>query len=123
MRERDKNNGAIFSRYAISTRHVSETDDSGKKEEFSIRLATFLLEYKNQDDRQRKTETFVEGDWVEITKESSKKGWRARVLDPNWNGLVKVQCVKNDGWVRVYESHHLRKVPSGEMSGLGYVLF
>ena len=95
--------------------HLEEEDETAQREEFSVQLATFLLQYKDKSNRKNVTVAFAVGDLVEIIKESSKRGWRALVLDPCWHGLVKVQCVDHDGWVRAYEPHHLRKMLSTNM--------
>ena len=56
--------------------------------------------------------SFAVGDPVEITKPGAQQGSRARVLDPCWKGLLKVEMTSgaDAGQTKSYESHEVQAV-------------
>ena len=71
-------------------------------------LATFTVKYEIEI--KRPIQTFAKGDWVQILKDSSRKGWIVRVVDPCVDGLVQVRSQNEEGWVGTYDPKDLRKL-------------
>ena len=87
-----------------------EKCENTQEEKFLLDLAAFVVKYemnRTQPDINLVKSIFREGDMVEIIKESNNKGRIVRVVDPCWNGLVKVEC--DDRSIKSYLPNNLLK--------------